>query len=54
MDQLDVVLKYLKTNKSRDPLGYVNKIVKPGEAGYDLKLAILKLLNRTKKDQVFP
>ena len=54
MDQLDTVLKYLKKNKSRDPLGYANEIFQEGVAGKDLKLAILSLLNRIRREQVYP
>ena len=54
MEQLDTVLKYLKLNKSRDPLGFANKIVQPSVAGQDLKLALLKLGNRVKSDQMYP
>ena len=54
IDQLEKVLKGLKSNKSRDPIGLANEIFKPGVAGDDLKLAILKLMNRMKKDQCFP
>ena len=54
MDQLDVVLKYLKRNKSRDPLGLANEICLPGVAGKDMKNAILKLMNRVKFDQDYP
>jgi hypothetical protein len=46
MDQLDRVLRYLKKNKSRGPLGYTNEIFQEGVAGKDLKIAILCLLNR--------
>ena len=41
MDQLNAVLKNLKNNKSRDPLGFANEIFKPSVAGKDLKVAIL-------------
>ena len=41
MDQLNAVLKKLKNNKSRDPLGFANEICKPSVAGKDLKVAIL-------------
>ena len=51
MKQLNVVLKYLKNNKSRDPLGYANEIFHPSVAGRDLKEAILKLVNRIKNEQ---
>ena len=54
MDQLDTVLKCLKKNKSRDPLGYANEIFQEGVAGKDLKLAILSLLNRIRREQVYP
>ena len=35
MEQLDTVLKYLKLNKSRDPLGFANEIFQPSVAGQD-------------------
>ena len=54
MEQLDEVLKYLKRNKSRDPSGYANEIFRPEVAGQDLKLAILKLMNKIKTEQVYP
>ena len=54
MEQLDEVLKYLKRNKSRDPSGYANEIFRPEVAGQDLKLAILKMMNRIKTEQVYP
>ena len=54
MDDLDVVLKYLKKNKSRDPFGYANEIFRPEVAGDDLKKAILSLMNRIKIEQLFP
>ena len=54
MKQLDVVLKYLKGNKSRDPFGYANNIFQYKVAGEDLKQAILKLCNRIKSEQHFP
>ena len=54
IEQLDIVLKYLKENKSRDPFGYANDIFKNNVAGDDLKYAILKLCNRIKSEQCFP
>ena len=54
MDDLDVVLKHLKKNKSRDPLGYANEIFRPEVAGDDLKQAILCLMNKIKEDQIYP
>ena len=54
MNNLNKVLKYLKKNKARDPYGYANEIFKDGVAGKDMKLVILKLMNRMKKDQNYP
>ena len=54
IEDLDIVLKGLKTNKSRDPLGYLNELFKPGVIGDDLKLGLLKLMNRIKEKQEFP
>ena len=54
MDQLDRVLKYLKKNKSRDRLRYANEIFQEGAAGKDLTIATLSLLDRVKREQVYP
>ena len=54
LEELEAVLKHLKRNKSRDPNGYANKIFKPEVAGDYLKLALLKLMNRVKDEQVIP
>ena len=54
MNDLDIVLKNLKNNKSRDPLGLVNELFKPSVAGTDLKQATLLLVNRIKEKQDFP
>ena len=54
MDELEVVLKYLKKNKSRDPFGYANDLFHVDVAGDDLKEAILALVNRIKKEQIYP
>ena len=54
MKQLDNVLKNLKKQKSRDPLGFANDIFRPEVAGDDLKLATLKLMNKIKDEQIFP
>ena len=37
MDDLNKVLKFLKKNKSRDPLDFANEIFKPNVAGEDLR-----------------
>ena len=54
MDDLSRILKHLKKNKSRDPMGYSNEIFGIDVAGDDLKVAILKLMNKIKDDQIFP
>ena len=54
MEELEDVLKHLKTNKSRDALGFLNELLKPNVIGEDLKLAILKLMNRIKQTQQYP
>ena len=48
MSDLDKVLKKLKTNKTRDPIGLINEIFKPGCIGAGLKQAVLSLLNQSK------
>ena len=54
MNNLMTVLRQLKKNKSRDPLGLANEVFKPDVAGEDLKEAVLQLMNRIKDEQVFP
>ena len=54
MNDLQLVLKQLKRNKSRDPYGYANEIFRPEVIGYDLKYALLLLMNRIKSEQIFP
>ena len=51
MSELNTVLKQLKSNKSRDPLGFANELFKPQNAGEDLKVATLKLMNQIKTTQ---
>ena len=51
---MEIVLKYLKANKSRDPLGNANEIFKANVEGEDLKEAILLLMNRIKDKDEFP
>ena len=54
IEDVDAVLRQLKTKKSRDPLGLANELFKPENAGDDLKLAVLKLMNQIKNQQVVP
>ena len=52
--ELERVLKQLKTHKSKDPLDMPNELFKPENIGSDLKIAVLKLMNRMKKQQKVP
>ena len=54
MEDLKEVLKQLKTDKSRDPDGYINELFKESVAGSDLLLGILKIMNMIKKQQIYP
>ena len=54
ISDLNEVLKSLKKDKSRDPYNLANELFKPDVAGEDLKLALLKLLNRIKSEQLCP
>ena len=54
IEQLDVVLKQLKSNKSRDPIGLTNELFKSKNIGSDLKRAILALMNQIKTQQKVP
>ena len=54
MNDHKVALKSLDKDKSRDALGLANEIFKEGVAGKDLKLAVLKLMNRFKAEQRYP
>ena len=53
-DNLKTVLKKLKKNKTRDPLGMVNEIFKPCVIGENLEAAILKLMNAIKSKNFVP
>jgi hypothetical protein len=54
LEDLELVLKQLKNNKSRDPMGFANELFKPINAGHDLKVGILKMMNAIKKQQEVP
>ena len=54
LEDVEFVMNNLKSNKSRDPHGYANELFKKGVAGRDLKVAILKLMNKIKEDQIIP
>ena len=48
------VLKSLKNNKAKDPLGLVNEIFKPPIAGADLIKSLTIIMNNIKKDNIIP
>ena len=52
--QLTKVLKSLKRNKARDPLGWTNELFMPENAGTDLIKSLLLLLNGIKSEQKVP
>ena len=53
-NDLDIALKDLKNNKSRDFEGYANEIFKNGMIGSDLKKSLLILFNSLKKENFIP
>ena len=53
-EDLDRVIKSLKNNQTRDPLGMLNELFKPGVMGKDLKKAVLQLMNGFKLEMVLP
>ena len=54
MEDLETVLKQLKNNKSRDPMGFANELFMPANAGHNLKVAVLKMMNTIKTQQEVP
>ena len=51
MADLDLALSNLKTNKSRDPEGYVNEISKNGVKGEDMKQSLLIMMIQIKRQK---
>ena len=51
LKDIDEILKSLKNNKARDPMGMVSDIFKPEIAGWDLRNSIMGLLNGLKNEQ---
>ena len=51
---LEEGLKNLKNNKAGDALGRINELYKPEVLGSALKLALLKLMNKIKQQQILP
>ena len=53
MEELDVVLKYIKKDKSRDPNDHNNEIFHTKVAGKDTKRAILEPMNKINNDMQY-
>ena len=53
-ENLELALKSLKSNKTRDPSGYINELFKQPVIGQDLKIALLSLVNGIKKEFYTP
>ena len=51
---LDKVLKSLKNNQSRDPMGMINELFKPSIIGDEMKAATLDLMNNIKSFMYVP
>ena len=54
LEDLEIVLKQLKNNKARDPLGLINELFKQGVAGKDFKNSLLTLFNKIKQENKIP
>jgi hypothetical protein len=54
MDDLELAIRDLDRQKSRDSAGYANELLKEEVAGSDLKLATLKLMNLIRSSHRFP
>ena len=54
INNLECALSDLKTNKSRDPQGYINEIFKKNVIGSNLKESFLIMFNRLKCESNFP
>ena len=51
---IEKVTKALKNNQTRDPIGMINELLKPGIMGKDLKHAVVSLMNGIKETHFFP
>ena len=54
MDDLEIVLKNLKSGKSRDPKGISREIFQPSIIGSNLKQSLLTLFNKIKQQGTIP
>ena len=53
-ENLDAVLKSMKNNKTKDPVGMINEVFKAGCIGSDLKKALVNMFNGSKANQLVP
>jgi hypothetical protein len=51
---LRTTLKSLKSNKTRDPSGLLNELIKPPVIGHDLEDALLQLVNGIQMEYIIP
>ena len=54
LENMRVVLKALKKNKSKDPHGLINELFRPENIGSDMEISILLLLNKIKENLTMP
>ena len=54
MEDVEIVLKGFKNGTSRNPYGYANILFRPYVTGHDMKLAIVKIVNKIKEQQTMP
>ena len=54
LDNLDWVLKNLKSGKARDPNGWCNEIFSPDVAGKSLRISMLTMFNKIKHESYIP
>ena len=54
MKELDFVLKFLKSGKSKDPENYAAELFKEGAMEGNLKTSLLMMMNRMKKEMTLP
>ena len=54
LKDLDMALRDLKNNKSRDFEGYINEIFKNGIIGKNMKSSLLMMFNGLKNENIIP
>ena len=54
MEELEAVIKSLKTGKSKDPDKYIRELFREGVVGNDLKLSVFLMMNKMKEQICIP